>query len=318
MLSPALRLMFFGLLLASLAACDPRTEEEASSIPAQEMSPEDIIRAVLDAEKGIDSIRIDTTAIKEQRGHHEESTDFEIRVGDDHYSKTVTRGPSFRETACDFVGPEKCAEQLAYCEEWADCDEPHIDEYESLYFRGEFYDRDAESGRWTTPNASEMVDVLVGEDGPGTGGYLEVEDTSNPGEWDYLFSDLYGFSIQPSTLRVLDEEVRDGRPAIRVSGDLWFPDNQEATDIAAELENHLRETIGQSGDLPEEFRESLEQIPNRHTGTFELWVDPDSFLVYRMESLFKGWRDDRLVSSERRSSNFSLFNEAALPGPLPE
>jgi hypothetical protein len=265
MLTLGFRLTLLGLILAFLAACDPRTEEEPFFPPAQEISPEEIIKAVLEAEKSIDSIRIDTTAIKEQRGHREESTDFEIRVGQDHYSKTVTRGPSFRETACDFASPEECAEQLAYCDEWMDCDEPSIHEWEASTTEANSMTGTRTAALWERPAGSEIF------------GYLEGEDAGNTSESEYFFSELYGFSFERSSLRLVGRELSDAHPTIRLSGQVWFP---EDTGLS-EMEAKLREGIDLTGESAPQNGEVFESIPDRFSGSVDLWIDPETFLVYQ-------------------------------------
>ncbi|HEV8574021.1 MAG TPA: hypothetical protein VGR43_04865 [Dehalococcoidia bacterium] len=62
-----------------------------------------------------------------------------------------------------------------------------------------------------------------------------------------------------------------------------------------------------------------EEAPERLKGFVDVWVDPLTFFAHRIYWRLDFFNGDRyLLQTEETSSRYSLFNEAELPGPLPD
>ncbi|MEX0683217.1 MAG: hypothetical protein WD904_05870 [Dehalococcoidia bacterium] len=74
--------------------------------------------------------------------------------------------------------------------------------------------------------------------------------------------------------------------------------------------------------LQPELREAIEairhKIPESVHELTELWIDRDTKLVLRFEDTHEAFVNGRTVERARLTRVFSRFNDAELPGPLPE
>lgn len=61
----------------------------------------------------------------------------------------------------------------------------------------------------------------------------------------------------------------------------------------------------------------LQSIPDEIAFTVKLWVSADDFLPQRQEVEATGYRDGEVIQTTRIAVEYSLYNEAELPGPLP-
>ncbi len=146
--------------------------------------------------------------------------------------------------------------------------------------------------------------------------------SSSSGPWN-LDPDLEGFFAQlpgleqraedvlldPSfALTRLEDQVVDGRKLLRVRAET----SSRVTD-AGEILEALPDTDAEIPPLPEEL------LPDEVSVTLDFWVGAEDFNIYRWKQEAALFRDGRLISSTRRTTEALDFNEPlTLPGPLPD
>lgn len=194
---------------------------------------------------------------------------------------------------------------------------------DQIYFHGEEYVRHPLTGEWL----SEKVDRRRGGHIRVKGHVIEstvqeysmVPAVEDKPAWDKgevrLISFLFGSSIDlASEFATVGEEESDGRTIVhlRMENTPWpsglrrkdaFDDEKLAT-----LEPDLREAI-------ESIRHT---IPDSVRDLTELWIDRDMGLVQRFEETRESFIDGQISQRARLTRVFSRFNEAELPGPLPD
>jgi hypothetical protein len=69
-----------------------------------------------------------------------------------------------------------------------------------------------------------------------------------------------------------------------------------------------------SESLPDE---SIDDFPDELRGTIELWIDTTNFYVHRFRSEMSIMRAGKVIQVTKERGQYSEFNLAALPGPLP-
>jgi hypothetical protein len=316
-------------LLALLSACDPRSEEETNLPPAAELTAAEIVQQVVDAEKTITNIREDRTDISTQLAapmgevdsRPDETRSVRIQAGDDLYTKL------------DYGGAED------FCEGDPECEEPSFPFDETLYYRGTAYVRDR-SGAWVlepesgcpendpsvfcTEVARVPVEHWEGTDGSGgmigTGGFIETAEecpalaSYAPPERVPVYSFEFSWLTNPE---VIEAGAEDGLIHVRGTisesfSSFGLPPELEA--IYAECGIELPDPF-EGSDIPDMFRDF---IPERYEGVADIWVAPDTFFVHRVDWTLDMINKERTIQSDQTSSRYSLFNEAELPGPLPE
>jgi len=310
------------LLLAFLAACDPRSEEEASLAPAKDLSPAEIIQSILEAEKSITSIQEERTDISTQLAVPfgepdtvpEESRELRIQAGEDMYLKD------------QFIARE-------LCEGEPDCSDSVFPFDENLFYKGKTYYRDGSSDRWVLePESGCPVDPSVAcfsarlplEHWEGTdraGGFIGTGGDC-PAlasiEWPERIP-AYSFDFSWLTNPERIESGSDDAGLIRLHGTIDEPVwslglTAEIEAIYAECGMDPAQTF-ESTEFPEPFKD---YFPERFTGTADIWVDPVTFFVHRIDWSLDSLNGDRLLHTNTTAARYSLFNEAELPGPLPE
>ncbi len=329
--------MRLGLILAavsivSLAACSGE-EEEATPRSIGDLSAREILDRVVDAASSLASIREErsSTSITHELPpfmDFPEGVTFEgaielpqesttrtlrIQVGEDSYTRYM---PDRSDVFCDGA-PETCEDISGFMDE-------------NLTYRGRFYFHDPESGEWvdeeTCYNTGSVsgCSIAIGE--------IEAEPLFEDGEcpaaehWsgyddlpefaDYAIFAYYAFdfdSVQES--KRLGDEVSDGTRLIHIGGTLRrdLPDPYDPPEELAAI----YEECGVKLPTPDpEFERLSTWMPDRNEGEFELWVDED-FHIRQLVFEIRSYNGDRLIQTEQAEADFSLFNEAELPGPLP-
>jgi hypothetical protein len=302
-------------VLGLLAACDARDEEEASIAPAEELSATEVLQRVIDAENSITSIREDRTDISTQPGFPAggESTDPEesrlvrIQVGEDYYDKH------------EFVGPDFCEGDPD-----PDCPDFASPREETLWYNGETYYRagdrwvvEPESGCINTGQFSSCSMAIEHEIlGTDSGGFIECPAlaSAEPVEISQVYS--FDFSWLTAPERVADGDESDlVHIKSTIDESFWsfgLPPEIEAA--YAECGIDPEEAFG-PGDVPPEVSD---YFPERFKCQADIWIDPATFYVHRLDFQLDSLNGDRVIATNRIAAAYSLFNEAELPGPLPE
>ena len=110
------------------------------------------------------------------------------------------------------------------------------------------------------------------------------------------------------------EIVEDGS-LLRITSTLRYPTGIRSVDdfVGIPFPTDFPEAQG----VVDELRREFERIPDEITVTIRLWVSSVDFLPQRQEAEATGYRDGEVVQTTRISAEYSLYNEAELPGPLP-
>lgn len=155
--------------------------------------------------------------------------------------------------------------------------------FEVLFYRGEVYRR--EGGEWV-----ELTD------GTQWLGYYPEGEDSNVGDAarNARVQAILGFELEKLVEVSLSPPAEDGL-----------------------LHIHVKWRILTGAIVPPPREEAPDDPPTRGEGAIELWVD-DAYHVRRRSWTIDSYSGDRLLSSQQMESTFSLFNEAELPGPLPD
>lgn len=186
---------------------------------------------------------------------------------------------------------------------------------ESLHYRGVEYVRDPRYGDWLkllprddrTTAFSHTISVEGDVPDPLTDLFSEEERK----RLDRL---LLAEVAQIETYERTDGEGGGPGSLVRVSGQSAKTiERQQLPDI-----EDLEKSAIIAPETRAELARFLSNVPNRFQQTVELSIDESSLLVHRLEWTLEGFRDDRIVHRFHSRRTFSLFNEAELPGPLPE
>jgi hypothetical protein len=301
------------ILLAFLVACDPRSEEEVSLAPAVDQSPAGIIERIREAEKSITSLREDRTHISTQQAAPtgesdttpQETTSIRIQVGEDSYTKY------------EFIQPDLCDYGFP-------CEDIFSPLDENLFYNGDFYYRDRSGTGWVTepafgcPGDDQTIACLEG-----SGGFIGVAYAADCPALESIGeigpSRIYSFDFSwlKDPEQVEDDSDGSGLTHIRAVIDQpsWpFGLSPEIEAAYAECGIDSSEFYGEQ-EIPAEIRANM---PDRLKGIADIWVDPVTFFVHRIDWSLDMFNGDRLIQSDKTIAQLSLFNEAELPGPLPE
>jgi hypothetical protein len=188
---------------------------------------------------------------------------------------------------------------------------------ESIHFRGQEYVRDPRTGDWLSEDVERtrrgraVIESRV----------LAVGRSDTEPAWSDLEARrlllLFGSLIDPVLpFSVVEESMADGQEIVRLrsesAGSIPFS--------GLPSKGHFDERI--RAGLPPELREQIESMMDRIPDSFhhvtELCVDRTTMLVDRYERTDESLLDRRVVHRVRTTHVFSQFNEAQLPGPLPE
>lgn len=334
--------MRIGIALAAaiailLAACAGEEEEGAAPDSIADMSAADILNRVVEAASYLNSIQEErsSTSISHElpplpdlpAGALEGTIDLpqesttrtlRIHVGEDSYARYRPEPPA-----------GFCDEQPAACK-----DVPGFMD-EELRYRGKSYFRNPETGEWVKwPDPGECFNTGSGSACSGAAIYLETTHVPFepgdcpaaehwfgygmvPGATEQAAYTYYAFdfaSIRESER--LDDEVLDGVSLVHIRGALGFdfPDPYNPPDELAAIFEECG--IELPTPDPESDRFS-EWMPNRNEGEFEMWIDKD-FHIRRLTFEGRSYNGDRLMQTDREEATYSLFNQAQLPGPLPD
>lgn len=326
----------FAALAFLLASCSSAEEEGTPDSPA-ELSASDILDRVVEAASHLGSIqeeRSSTSITHEMPPFIDipEGADIEgslelpqgstsrtlrIQVGDDSYTRSSPEPPA---GFCD-EQPEACRDGPSFMDE-------------QLLYRGKSYLRNPETGNWVKwPEPGECLNLSSGFSCSGAATYLEAESIFESGEcpaaehWfgsdivpdaaEQAANSLYNFAfILAGETEHLGDEISDGVSLVHIRGTLNF-DFPDPYDPPEEL-LAIYEECGIEVPTPDpEFDRMRIWMPDRNEGEFEMWIDQD-FHVRRLTFEGRSYNGDRLIQTDREEATYSLFNEAKLPGPLPD
>lgn len=133
------------------------------------------------------------------------------------------------------------------------------------------------------------------------------------------FSQVYSFEFLWLTNLQRVESESDGSDLIQIRGTIDEPFwslglSPEIEAIYAECGIDPKEQFDLA-DIPTPMRD---YFPDRFKGEADIWLDPTTFYVHRLEWRLGSLNGERLITTTSTDSLYSLFNNAALPGPLPE
>lgn len=320
-----------GTVIVLLFSACANAEEEGAPESMAEMSADAILDQVVAAASSLASIKEErsSTSITHELPPFsyftegvtvdgpelpQESTTrtLRIQVRDDSYTRNIPDLSDF----CD-EAPEDCAGRLGLMDE-------------ELTYNGKFYFRDPQTGEWideemcysTSPSSgcsiavAEMEAESLFEEGACPAaeqwfGYDMVPKGTEQAAYSY-YNFLFGLVRESERL---DDEVSDGISLVHIRGAVTF----EFPDPYAPPEELLAiyEDCGIEVPTPDpEFARISEWMPDRNEGEFEMWIDED-FHIRRLTFEGRSYNGDRLIQTDTEDVTYSLFNEAALPGPLP-
>jgi hypothetical protein len=187
---------------------------------------------------------------------------------------------------------------------------------EAIHFRGEHYVRDPRTGDWL----SEDVDRKRRGNAMSTH-VLAVGTSDTAPAWSERETRrlllLFGSLFDPvSRFSAVDEGVGDERKTVHLraeaAGSLPFS--------GLPSKHHFDDRVRAA--LPPEVREQIEammdRIPDSYHYATELWIDPATMFIQRFEHTDESLLDRRVIHRSHTTRVFSQFNQAQLPGPLPE
>lgn len=326
-----------GIALATmvvllLSACAGE-EEEGAPVSLADMSANDILDRVVEAASSLDSIQEErsSTSITHELPPFpdfpeggtieglidlpQESTTrtLRIQVGEDSYTRYL---PDPSDDFCD-EEPEACEGTSGLMDG-------------DLTYKGVSYFRNPQTGEWvdesTCYNAgavsgcsmafAEIEEESLFEESacPAAeqwSGYDMVPKGAEQAAYSY-YNFLFGLVRESERL---DDEVSDGVSLVHIRGavNFEFPDPYDPPEELLAI----YEECGIEVPTPDpEFAKISEWMPDRNEGEFEMWIDED-FHIRRLTFEGRSYNGDRLIQTDTEEATYSLFNEAALPGPLP-
>jgi hypothetical protein len=175
---------------------------------------------------------------------------------------------------------------------------------EELRYGGRKYVRGAYGSEW---NTQETV-------------LLRTLTADRPPAWEEaLLSEHYGvdFNQYLQAVRPPDETV-GGRRVIRLSHATSVPISVPSFDeMLKQLLPGWMKVEDPDGKL-EELRRQMAELPDAMTLQEDLLIDAEDFMLLRVEVEGTVYRSGDIVESFVETRSHSKFNEAELPGPLPE
>jgi hypothetical protein len=237
-----------------------------------------IIRRVIESGRALESCESTAVRVTDERGQRSEIQSRSIQVGNDGY-------------------------------EWSSKRRGRLWGNETLTYRGREYFNDDE-GHWKSRDEIEGHALV---------GILEM-DVESSGGWDEsLVSPIFHVDFNRlHNARRLPDETFDGQPVIRLTA-------SESLDLPAapfeEMKNRMPFHLMREDDqrrLSEKVDEAMSRTPETISFTHDLWIDPESFRLMKMEIRGVGRRSGRTISSFQETRVYSKFNGAELPGPLPD
>lgn len=248
-----------------------------------ELTVLEIIRRVAEAGRSIKSFELNRVRVTNKLGERSEKHSRAIRVRADVY-------------------------------EWSDEDENHFGHPEQLNYRGREYFRDGPDSPW---RSKEEEWQLVAENRLTVEHSVPVE--IKPGvTWDdTLLSETSGVDFNDFMEATrLEDEFIGGGGKLRLTVTHIVPIGFQ--DIDAVERTMLPEWANVPPQVREEIREKLLEQPDSLTLKEDIWIEPDTWLLVKMEVEGTARRRGEVTESFVEARSFSKFDEANLPGPLPE
>jgi len=249
-----------------------------------ELSPSEILNHVLAIGEGIKSLQAKATSVNERDSNRTKHSGRTIRVADDLYIESRSRAPSKSEI--NRLPPE-IREQIA---------ERVKARSEILFYRGQTYCRLSAGGKWLSS------DEYLADQGISQNQVRQAEVRMPPG----------AYGIDPSTLSSiarLPNETIEGRRFIRLSADFGLA----GPDPFAGHPDSTSDRMLQSAR--EHWRRTA---PDRYGGKLDLWIGVDDLYIRQIKRVTYGYNQGRVLSSEETITKYSRFNQAVLPGLLPD
>jgi hypothetical protein len=317
MLTLAFRLVLLCLLLAFIVACNPSEEEDISqSAPIEESSGQQILDRANDAAFGIRSLKIERVDVSRQFAELDgfsadngptASYSVDVAVENDSYGLHREVDSHQIKNVCGEETNTTCLSRLVdLCRgESKEC----VSEYpfpfdETLWYGDGFYHRNA-NGEWSSEK-SGCDENGCWSSGGGSGGafaiieYCGLEETPEAGASSGHYTIFLGFAADPE---YVGEDTLGGETLLHVRGSYDRPSFEAIPGCPTPEES-----------VPAEFENML---ADRSDGTVDLWIDPVTFYLRRLEWHMDEYRGDRHLWGSDALLVFSHFNEATLPGPLP-
>jgi hypothetical protein len=178
---------------------------------------------------------------------------------------------------------------------------------EELTYRGKKYARVSTDSPWQTPE--ELGWVTIAE------GTLKAEGVT---DWDRsLFSKVYATDFSGFLAAVrLPDEIASGRSVIRLSISEKIPLHTPPLDEM--MEKVLPRTVQVPDGMLDKFQEQLSLVPEGMDLREDLLIDSEDFRLLAVEVECSVYRAGEVIESFVETRSYSKFNEAELPGPLPD
>jgi hypothetical protein len=175
---------------------------------------------------------------------------------------------------------------------------------EELRYGGRRYVRGAYSAEWNTQENVALRSLTA----------------ERPPAWDEaLFSEHYRVDFNNYVQAVrLPAKTVGGRRVIRLSHATSVPITLPSFD---EMMKHLlpeRMKVEDPNGKLEELRQQMAEAPDAMSLKEDLLIDEEDFMLLRVEVEGAVYRSGDIVESFVETRSHSKFNEAVLPGPLPE
>ena len=178
--------------------------------------------------------------------------------------------------------------------------EPH----EELILRGETY--------WREPTGGWVKPIVVASSGMTTWQGTDAEEDAFP---NWLDGGLFKVVDLSNVTRLPDEE-RGGRLLMR-----FHEESEIKMPVidADEWHREFRNSFPRPEVAPPMPDEALRFLsPERTQFINDLWIGKDDLLLYRSESWAQNYSGDESIARVHTTSEYSDFDTAELPGPLPK
>jgi len=278
-------LLLLPFVAFAVSACSSEEEVSYKEAMTEELTIEEIVRRVVESGRAIDSYELETVRTTDKDGERSEERSRVIRVGGDSY-------------------------------EWSNRENALVGE-EELTYKGQKYYREKAGDSWKT---EEELGWLVLASGTREA-FVEVDESR---VWDEtLGSETWQLDFNPFLeAERLEDQKSEGRVFIRLSTEesvpLTGPALEEMQEKIFPPSSLTQNSEGEVAKALAEFREQFAKGPDNLSLHQELFISQDDFRLHRV--LVEGVASKEGVATESfvETGSYSRFNEAELPGPLPE